>query len=182
MKSTIGVISLAATLFFTVDLAPGQEQSGLDGHWKLIPEKSANIDPWSHLDLSIATDGSNTTVVKQYDAGNPLDRRIDSMTVNTQGNEDVVPVPPGRWLGEVSMGIYYGPNTKRHVTARMNDSRNELQIHARETVQTAQGAIEVDVKETYTLSADASSLQLNEIRSTRNAGPPLTYTFARVIQ
>ncbi len=182
MKVHFVVLSLVAALFCTLIAFSAGENGRLDGHWKLVPEKSGSIDPWSQLGLDITIDGSRVTIVKRYDAGNALDRRVDSMTVNSVGSEEVVSVPPGRWLGEVSMGVYYGPNTKRRVSARTNDSRNGLQVDARETLQTAQGAIEVAVKEIYTLAPDGSSLILTETRSTRTSGPPLTYTFARVIQ
>ena len=182
MKAPFVVLSLVAALFCTLIAFSTGEDGRLGGHWKLVPEKSGSIDPWNQLGLDIVTEGSHITIVKRYDAGNALDRRVDSMTVNTVGSEEVVSVPPGRWLGEVSMGVYYGPNTKRRVTARMNDSRNGLQVDTRETLQTAQGAIEVTVKDVYTLAPDGSSLQLSQTRSTRTSGPPLTYTFARVIQ
>lgn len=176
------LLFLVAALFCTLLVSYAQDPGRLDGHWKLIAEKSASIDPWSRLNLDIATDGSRITIVKRYDAGNVLDRRVDSMTVNTLGKEEIVSIPPGRWLGEVSMGIYYGPNTKRHVVARMNDARSGLNVDMRETLQTAQGAIEVNVSDVYALASDGSSLQLSEARSTRTSGPPLTYMFARVIQ
>ena len=80
------------------------------------------------------------------------------------------------------MGIYYGPETKRHVLARMSDSNNELHIDSRATLQTAQGETDVEVKETYALASDGSTVQLSENRSTRTSGPPLTYTFARTTQ
>ena len=175
------VVSLTATLFCMLLGSCGQGRNRLDGHWELIPEKSASIDPWARLELDIHSDGTRVTIVKRYFAGHPHDRRVDSMTVNTDGREEVVPVPPGRWLGEVSMGIYYGPDTKRYVLARMNDTHNELHIDTRETLQTAQGATEVDVKEIFALSSDGSAVQWSETRSTRS-GPPLTYTFARMIE
>lgn len=183
MKSHFIVLSIiVAALFCTSCISNGQERGRLDGHWKLIPEKSASIDPWSHLSLDIATGNSRVTIVKRYDAGGTLDRRVDSITVNTQGKEESVAVPPGRWLGQVSMGVYYGPDAKRYVQARMSDSPNELQVSSRETVQTAQGAVELRVQESYVLSPDGSTVQWKETRSTRASGPPLTYVFSRVAQ
>ena len=102
------------------------------------------------------------------------------MTVGLGGVEERVPIPPGRWLGEVSMGIYYGPHAERRVRARMNDSRDTLLIVSRDIVQTAQGSAEVDARDTFTLSADASTLQWHATRSTRTSGPPLVITFSRV--
>ncbi len=182
MKGHFVVLSTIALLCCMLNASDGQEKGRLDGHWKLDPDKSASIDPWNHFELDILTDESRVTIVKRYDAGNPLDRRVDSMTVNSSGKEEIVSVPPGRWLGEVSMGIYYGPNTKRRVMARMNDARTGLNVDMRETLQTAQGAVEVNVSDVYTLASDGSSLRMSEARSTRTSGPPLTYTFARVIQ
>jgi hypothetical protein len=179
MKGQISVVPIAAALLCLLLLSCGRDSNRLYGHWKLIPEKSGSIDPWADLVLDIHGDGTHVTVVKHYSAGHAHDRRVDSMTVNTEGNEEIVPIPPGRWLGQVSMGIYYGSVTKRRVMARMSDANNELHIDMRETLETAQGETDVEVKETYTLLSDGSTVQLSENRSTRRSGPPLTYTFAR---
>jgi hypothetical protein len=173
---------LAAALISTISDSYCGDGSRLNGHWKLLPDKSASIDPWTDLMLDIHTDGPLVTVVKRYSAGHPHDVRVDSMTVNTQGLEATLPVSPGRWLGEVSMGIYYGPHAQRHVLAQLNESHNELYIDSHETLETAQGETEVDAKNAFTLSPDGLTMQWNETRSTRMSGPPMTYTFVRVTQ
>ncbi len=182
MKGQPGFVSIAAALLCLLLLSCGRDSNRLYGRWKLIPGKSVSIDPWADLVLEIHGDENHVTIVKRYSAGNAHDRRVDSMTVNTEGHEEIVSIPPGRWLGQVSMGIYYGPETKRHVQARMSDSHNELHIDTRETLETAQGGTTVDVKETYALAPDGLTVQLSENRSTRQSGPPLTYTFARATQ
>ncbi len=180
MKSVIAIVSIAAALVCTLPHAYGRDSNSLDGHWTLIREKSASIDPWNDLVLDIHIEGTHVTIVRRYSAGNALDRTADSMSVNTEGREEIVPAPRGRWLGEVSMGIYYGPKSERHVLARISDSGNLLQMETREMLQTAQGETEVEVKETFALSSDGSRIQWSESRSTRKAGPPLVYTFERM--
>jgi hypothetical protein len=182
MKVHIIAFSIAAALCSMLLGSCGQNRNRLDGQWKLVAEKSGSIDPWSQLALDIHTDGSQATLVKRYSAGNALDRRIDSMTVNTDNREEILRVPPGRWLGQVSMGIYYGPGTERRARARINPSGSELQLNEREILQTAQGTIESEVNVTLTLVADGSTLQWSATRSTRTSGPPLTYTFTRIAQ
>jgi hypothetical protein len=179
MKGQIAFVPSAAALLCLLLLSCGRDSNRLYGHWKLIPGKSVSIDPWADLVLDIHGDGTHVTVVKRYSAGHTHDRRVDSMTVNTEGNEEIVSIPPGRWLGEVSMGIYYGSVTTRRAMARMRDSNNELHINTHETLETSQGETDVEVKETYALVSDGSTMQLSENRSTRRSGPPLTYTFAR---
>ena len=171
---------IIAALLWTHNAAYCSEGNRMDGHWKLVPARSSSIDPWSDLFLDIRVEGSSVTIVKRYSAGHPHDVRVDSMTVSVQGGEEIVPVPPGRWLGEVSLGIYYGPHTQRRVRARMIDSRDELQVDSHETVQTAQGSAEVDSQETFVISPDGSTMQWQVTRSTRTSGPPLNFTFARV--
>jgi hypothetical protein len=179
----IAIMASLVTIFFGI--LPGsqaQERQQLNGRWKLDPQKSASIDPWSTLELGILVEGNRATLVKRYSAGHVLDRRTDSMTVNLEGREEDLSVPAGRWLGQVSMGIYYGPGTQRHVQASANSSFTELHFAEHEMLQTAQGAIESNITETFTLSPDGSTLQWSEVRSTRKSGPPLTYTFVRIAQ
>ncbi len=163
-------------------LGSGHDRGSLDGHWKLIREKSTSIDPWSDLFVDIHIEGTRVTIVKRYSAGHPHDRTADSMSVNTEDREEIVPGPRGRWLGEVSMGIYYGSRSERHVRARMVEPGIALHIETHESLQTAQGETEVDSRETFTLSTDGSTMQWDEIRSTRKDGPPLMRTFTRMTQ
>jgi hypothetical protein len=176
------IVSLVTIFFGILSCSQTQERHQLDGRWKLDAKKSASIDPWGTLELEILVQGNRATLVKRYSAGHVLDRRTDSMTVNIEGREEILPVPAGRWLGQVSMGVYYGPGTQRYVKASANSSRTELVFAERELLQTAQGAIESNVTETFTLSPDGSTLQWSAVRSTRKSGPPLTYTFVRIAQ
>jgi len=179
VKNRYAAACLAAAFF----CAPGVMHSGsgsrLDGHWNILVNKSANIDPWVGLMIDITTDGNRLTIVKRYNGGHPHDRRVDSISV-TPGKTEVVTVPPGRWLGEVSMALYYGPGAQRQVLARVSDPGNEIQVESRDTLETAQGRVPVDVQDTFTLSPDGVTMEWRQTRSTRLSGPPLVYSFARV--
>ncbi len=180
MRRSAVTVPIAVALACTLFVAYGHDRSSLDGRWKLVREKSASIDPWTDLVLEIQTEASRLTLVKRYSAGHPHDRQVDSMTVNTEGREEIVPAPQGRWLGEVSMGVYYGMNSARHVVARMNDAGNVLQIETHETLETGQGTTDIDSKESFTLLSDGSTMQWTVSRSTRKASPRLTFTLERM--
>ena len=173
--------SIVAMLCCTILVSCGRERHRMDGRWSLVAAKSASIDPWTSFTLAIRTNGSSVSIIKEYSAGHPHDRRVDSMTVNMNGGEEVVSVPPGRWLGEVSMGVYYGPGMIRQVMARMNDAHNELLVESRETLQTGQGTIDVQMNESFTLSSDGSTIRWSEARSTR-AGAPRIYELVRMTE
>ena len=153
---------------------------GIEGHWRLLREKSSSIDPWSTLTLDIGLQNDTVVIVKTYSAGNPHDVRKDSIRVNTRGTEQTLPMPSDRWLGEVSMGVYYKPSSFRHVTASWNADGKELGMEVRETLETSQGEIETTTRKTYTVSPDASTLIVAEKRSTRLSGPSMGYEFVRV--
>ncbi len=97
-KSMIFLSLVAACLSTHPDLH-AQVPGRLDGQWKLVPEKSASIDPWGQISLEIRTDGSHVTVVKRYSAGHVVDRRVDSMTVSTEGARGTPPCSSGALAG-----------------------------------------------------------------------------------
>jgi len=161
------MIPLAVAITFAVSFQACVPAShGFDGHWKLVPEHSSSVDPWSSVVLDIGRSPDSISIRKTYSAGNAFDRRIDLMVVNTKGIEQVVPVPPGRWLGQVSMGVYYGPGATRHVKARWSED-GELIMEIRETVQTAQGESLIESKQTFAIQSDGT-LKIHEERSTRS--------------
>ena len=161
------MIPLAVVMVFALSLqACAPASTGLDGRWKLVPEQSSSVDPWSSVVLDISRSPDSISIKKTYSAGNAFDRRIDLMVVNTKGMEQVVPVSPGRWLGQVSMGVYYGPGATRTVKARWSEN-GELIMEIRETVQTAQGESLIERKQTFAIQSDGT-LKIREERSTRS--------------
>jgi hypothetical protein len=149
----------------------------LTGHWKLLPEESGSIDPWRNLTLVVRLRQDTVVIVKTYSAGSH-DVRRDSMEVNTRGEEQTIPVPPGRWLGGVSMGVYYGSSSVRYVRARWNADGDELSVDTREVLETSQGEVDITIRQTFS-SPDASTLTLTEARSTRVSASPMRYVFVR---
>lgn len=162
-----GVMILLAVVVFVLSLqACAPTSHGLDGHWKLVAEQSSSIDPWRSVVLDISRSPDSISIRKTYSAGS-YDRRVDLMVVNTKGIEQVVPVPPGRWLGQVSMGVYYGPGATRTVKARWSEN-GELIMEIRETVQTAQGESLIESQQTFAIQPDGT-LKIHEERSTRSS-------------
>jgi hypothetical protein len=180
MKNFIKGTDLFACVFSMLLLqACSSNHPSLEGHWKILPEQSSSIDPWNTITLDILSEKDTIAIVTTYGAGNPYDIRMDSIRVNTFGIEQTAPIPPGRWLGEVSMGVYYGPASVRHVTARWNADRSELNLESRETLETSQGEVEATSRRTFSSSSDGSTLTVTETRSTRSSGSPIKYVFAR---
>jgi hypothetical protein len=175
LRTTIIALTCACSLF----CMDGNQMSGpsLAGTWKLLPEKSSSIDPWRNLTLLLRFRQDTVVIVKTYSAGS-RDVRRDSVEVNTRGEEQTLPISPGRWLGGVSMGVYYGSSSVRHVRARWNAGGNELSIDTGEVLETSQGEVDVAIRQTFT-SPDASSLILAEARSTRVSAQPMRYVFVR---
>jgi hypothetical protein len=150
------------------------------GHWKLLPDSSSSIDPWRNLSLAIRLRQDTVVIIKTYSASSH-DVRKDSMEVNTRGEEQTVSIPSGRWLGQVSMGVYYGASSFRHLTAQWNEEKNQLRIDGREVLETSQGEIQVRSSQTLSISPDRSTLTITETRSTR-AAPPMGYKFVRLTE
>ncbi|MDH3252829.1 MAG: hypothetical protein OEM41_08555 [Ignavibacteria bacterium] len=177
-KTTIQFLCVCSLLCLQESNA---NNNSLAGHWKLLPEKSSSIDPWRTLTLDIRLQKDTIIMVKTFSAGNQHDVRRDSIGVSTEGKEQIVPIPSGRWLGGVSMGVYYGSASVRRLRARWNADESQLSIDFREVLETSQGVTEITVNQTFAISSDGSTLTLTEARSTR-AASPMRYEFVRLTE
>jgi hypothetical protein len=164
---------LCAPLLFGANGDPA-----MNGVWKLDPKTSSDIVPWRSMRLEIHQDGSMLTLVHVWQAGRRESQR-DSITVTTDGKTNTIALKPGKWPENVHLGVYGGHDARREVVATWEDDGKTLRLRSQYSLETSQGSHRVTVERSYRVSADGSTLTVEEMRSTRQTGPPLVFVYKK---
>ncbi len=154
--------------------AAARSVNRFDGIWTLQKEKSTNIDPWEEWSLQITNGGSSVTMIKDLRAGRYGQK--DTMHIIADGKPHEIPMHPGKWLENVHLAVYGSGSAVRTVVATSTDST--LQLRITEKLQTEQGEAMVVISQHYSISADNTTLTMDETRSSRTTGPSLHYVFS----
>jgi len=164
-------ICLLVFVAWSASLAQGT--GGMDGIWKLIPDKSAQVVYYDGLQLNIHTQPARLQLTQQWQARFP---RVDSMDLSLDGKSSLFPVNTRIWPTEVFMGVSMAPGSNEKASAQWLIPGKVLRVEETYKVLVSQGATDIHTTSTYTLSEDGQTLTLNVQRDSR-AFDPLTYVF-----
>ncbi len=148
----------------------------MDGDWKMLPEKSSEIDLYSTVALRITHSGDLVTVVQNWGGARGF---RDSVTLPSGGATVTVPVRDRVWPTNVFMGVSMQPGKTKAVSARTEQNGRVLYINERYSVLVSQGMLPYTVENVFTLSADGGTLTWRIERPTRPKASAPTYTFVR---
>jgi hypothetical protein len=155
-------------------LVPAAEK-GLEGNWKLIPEKSTDIDLYGTLSIDIRTDGPRLVVIRTWGSGRSY---RDSLSLAVGGAINSIPVTNRVFPSNVFMGVAMLAGTTREVKAyRTGDTGIKLEESFR--LRGSEGAIPVTATHLFTLGPGNDILTYEIQRSTRTSGPPVRFVMCR---
>jgi hypothetical protein len=148
----------------------------MDGDWKMLPEKSSEIDLFGTVKLRIEHSANLVTVVRTWGGRRGF---RDSVTLAVNGPAIRVPVESRIWATNVFMGASMQPGTEREISARSERDGKVLRISERYPLRVSQGPLQYVAENVFALSDDNSTLTWRINRSTRPKDSAPTYTFAR---
>ncbi|MBI5472896.1 MAG: hypothetical protein HY961_11175, partial [Ignavibacteriae bacterium] len=151
------------------------QEMAFQGKWKLIKEKSSDLDYFQYLTIQFTVKQNEITVVKEF---GPRRKCVETMVLKTDGTRNTVTVTDATFMSNLYMGLKLPPHTKREVTATWR-KENSLLIHESYDVASAQGRKEIEVDNVFELSPDKNLLTYRIQRSSRKTGPELKYIFKR---
>lgn len=149
----------------------------LPGTWKLIPEKSTNIQTWIYrtLELEIRQETSNTIILQKW-----LEREkvafVDSVSF-APGKITEIPVTSYIWPENWYMGVLSKKNSVRKVSGAWRGA-NELTTTVEQLAEVSQGDATLTTVRLFSLNREGDELTVVENRSTRPA--PIKLVFARM--
>ena len=177
MKSTLRISCLVqmVVMVFAGSLS-AQQASGLEGEWKMLPERSSEIGLFTSVALKITQTPGSVTVIQQWGGGRAF---RDTMTLATDGSVQRVPVRDRVWPSNVFMGVALQPGSVRELSARRERSGAGLVITERYPLQVSQGSTTLETEHRFQLSENNTILTWKLRRPTRPEGATATYTFTR---
>jgi len=163
----IGVLALSVS---------NAQPSSMNGDWKLLPEKSSEIDLYATVALHIVRTGDMVTLVQNWGGAKGF---CDSVTLKIGGPAVTMPVRDRVWPTNVFMGVSMQPGSVKELSARTDREGRELRITERYPLSVSQGPLQFTAENVFTLSADNGTLTWKIERPTRPRGAAPTYTFVR---
>jgi hypothetical protein len=179
MKRFLSLLLLVLSVSGFSAVNPCPPARGLDGTWKLIPEKSTDLATWRSrvLRLSISTEPGQVLVLHQW-----LERDqvvyADTFQFIPGGKPVSSRVGSELWPENWFMGVLSVQGGTRTVTGSWEKPDSLLLVHAVTPVRTSQGLTEVRTSRQYRLAPDGTTLTLTEQRSGRPT--PIVLTFERM--
>ncbi|MBP1647779.1 MAG: hypothetical protein H6Q30_1224 [Bacteroidetes bacterium] len=167
---------LLALLIF--QLVPGvlfALQKGLDGSWKLIPERSTDIDLYGTLSIDIRAEGPRLVLIRTWGTGRSF---RDSLSLAVGGTVNRIPVNKRVFPSNVFMGLAMQAGTTREIKAyRTGDTGIKLEESFR--IRGSQGEVPANANHLFTIAPDQDILTYEIQRSTRTSGPPVKFVLSR---
>ncbi len=154
--------------------APGQDTS-FQGKWKLIKEMSSSLDYFQYMTVEFTLKRGEVAVVKEF---GPKRKAVETMVLPANGTKKSVTVTDRTFMSNLYMGLKIPSRATKEVTATWVNG-NVLMIHEEYSIGGSQGNTPIAVDNTFELSSDRSLLTYTVQRSSRKAGPALTYVFKR---
>jgi hypothetical protein len=148
----------------------------LTGTWEYIPHKSTDIDLYGTMSVEIRSTDARVTVINTWGRGRSF---RDSMNLALGGAETRIAVKNRVFPSNVFMGLMSPVGTERFISARWEKPGTVLILSERARIRGSQGETDMRITHTYTLAGDGETMTYQVDRSTRDAGPPVLYTFKK---
>ncbi len=171
MKSLIRLIIVSLAVLTGVSA----QEMAFQGKWKLIKERSSDLDYFQYLTIQFVVEQNEITVVKEF---GPKRKCVETMVLKTNGTTNSVIVTDRTFMSNLYMGLKLPPHAEKTVTATWG-KENALVIHESYNVAGSQGRRLIEVDNAFKLSSDKNLLTYRIQRSSRKGGPELQYVFKR---
>ncbi len=171
MKSLIRLIVVSLVAITGVSA----QEMAFQGKWKLIKDRSSDLDYFQYMTIQFTVKKDEITVVKEL---GPKRKCQETMILKTNGALNSVTLTDRTFMSNLFMGLKIPSNSKKEVTATWTKA-NALVIHERYNVAGSQGTRQLEVENMFELSSDKNLLTYRIKRSSRKTGPDLQYVFKR---
>lgn len=170
MKYLIRLIALSLAVLATLSA----QDLAFQGKWKLMKDRSSDLDYFQHLTLQFTVSPGEITIVKEL---GPKRKAAETMVLKTNGAVNSVSVVDRTFMSNLYMGLKLPANAKKEVTATWKNSL--LVIRERYPLIASQGIKQFEADNIFELSADKNLLTYTIKRSSRKPGSDLKFVFKR---
>ncbi len=167
---------LAAAAVAAMVLATPACAAGLDGDWKMVPEKSSGIELYNTVALAITLTDNVVTIRQTWGGGRAF---RDTVTLPIDGKVHTAAVRDRVWPTNVFMGVRMKPGSVRELSATWEKKGEVLVVTEKYPLLVSQGERSLTTEHRFVLSEHGAVLTWKQVRPTRPAATMPTYTFMR---
>jgi hypothetical protein len=151
------------------------DASSFAGKWKLDAARSSSVKPWETVDMEIAVKGDSLEISRALTW--TQHRHVSDLIVVKPDDQTVTVNPLKYWVDTWFNNAYIGGDHAQHVKGGWLDRGRILRLDINFALELQQGDYPVHVYREYRLSTDHNTLEIYELRSTRDQ--PLTFLYTR---
>ena len=171
------VVFVSTVLMLLCAAMPGVAlAAGIDGEWKLVPEKSSEISLYNTVALKVTLTDNTVTILQTW-GGTRAFR--DTVTLPVDGKKYTTTVRDRVWPTNVFMGVRVKSGATRELSATWEKKGEVLVVTETVPLLVSQGERSLTTEHRFTLSENGSMLTWKQVRPTRPDNSTPTYTFTR---
>ncbi len=151
---------------------------GFNGSWELVPQKSTVISHYRSLFINFGITDNEVTLIQKWGTRS-RDTYQDTVCLSTDGKKRMLPLQHQVAPTNVFLGIANLENGKREMSASWNTDGTVLTVQEKLPILCSQGASEINITHTYTLTVPEQIITYTVKHTTRKKGTGLSYTLKR---
>ena len=155
----------------------GQGNPAFTGKWRFVQQMSDDIGLYASLAVEFRQTASGVVIIQQWGSRRSF---IDSMTLETGGKINSIPIDNRVFPTNVFMGLSMPVGGKRSIKAMWGKNGKELKLEESYTIRGSQGMSPMSAVHTYELSSDDELLTYTVARSTRPADHPVKFVLKKI--
>ena len=149
-----------------------QDNTGFNGKWILIPDKSSEIGLYRTLTIEIQLHGPSVIINQTWGKSRSF---TEKLILKTDGSTNLLPISNRVFPTNVFMGLSMAVGSKRQIRATWENKGTQLKLEERYDVKSSQGISQIISTSTYELSEDKEILTYRIHRSSRKLGTEVKY-------
>ncbi|MFZ5517263.1 MAG: GxGYxYP domain-containing protein [Candidatus Zhuqueibacterota bacterium] len=176
LKRMKSVAYFTCIFFLFFSLISEAESNDFDGTWKMINEKSTEIDLYGALSVEFHISGDQLTLIHQWGVGRSF---RDSINLNIDSNFHAFEIHDRVVATNVFMGLSMPVGEQRQIKATWEKPGAVLKLVEQFNLISSQGRFPETVTHHYTLSADKEIITYDVNRASRKTGPKVRYVLKK---
>jgi len=152
--------------------AVSQENVKLNGKWKILTEKSTEIDLYKYLSIEFQQNKQTLTLIQSWGGRRSYN---DTVVIKTNGKTQKIPVQNRVFPTNVFMGLSMKVGSYREMSAHWEQQGKILKVKEVCIVLASQGKFPLTINHTYVLSENKETISYTLSRSSRLEAKPINY-------
>jgi len=149
-----------------------QENIKFNGKWKILTEKSSEIDLYKYLSIEFQQNKQTLTLIQSWGGRRSFN---DTVVIKTNGKTQKIPVQNRVFPTNVFMGLSMKVGSYREISAHWEQQGKILKVKEVCTILASQGEFPLTVNHTYVLSENEETISYTLSRSSRLEAKPINY-------